>query len=229
VEAIVPASVPTGSLLLYQQVEREASLLKAGEINLMKGYARFARLLLLVKLNEGWREAGQPSLNAYMLTLSERYGKSTQLLYSYISVAEQLLPACGEDGLDAMGISKALELARAARRSKKPIPPELIAKAIEDGTSVAEIRSLAHVAFELGGEMPKGKFIDLGGFYADPEEYRTFADAVKISMRILGITPAMPEAVQRKKILLFWAQEISGTYAAEAYGAPEVPSGDSVG
>lgn len=204
--------------------------MKSGEINLMKGYARLARLLLLVKLNEGWREAGQPSLNAYMLTLSERYSKSPQQLYSYISVAEQLLgPGCHEDDLDKMGITKAQELVRAARKGKKSIPPELIAKAIEDGTTVAEIRALAHVAFELGGEMPKGKYIDLGGFYADPEEYRTFADAVKISMRILGISPDMPLALQRKKIHLFWSQEISGTYAAEAYGTPEAPpSGESL-
>lgn len=211
-------SLPLNLLPLYLQVEREASFLQAGEINLLKGYAKFARLLLLVKLNEGWREAGQSSFNAYVLTLSEKYGRSPQQLYAYIAVAEKLLPICGEEGLDAMGISKAQEIVKAARRAKKEIPTSLIAEAILDSTTVAQIRALAHQTFELGGERSKGKYVDLGGFYADPEQHKTFTEAVKISMRVLNITPEMPEWQQRMRIILFWAQEICGTYAADVYG-----------
>lgn len=205
-------------LTLCQQVEREAALLQSGEINLMRGYAKLARLLVMVKFNEAWREAGQSSLNAYILTLSERYNRKPQTLYAYITAAEKLLPFAGEEGLDKMGITKALEIVRASNKSKKNITQELVTAAMAEAVTVGEVRALAHRFFELNGEMPKGKYVDVGGFYADEEQYKTFVEAVKISMRVLGLPPEMPDHIKRMRIILFWAQEITGTYAADVYG-----------
>lgn len=210
--------LPEGGLTLCQMVEREAALLKSGEINLLKGYAKFARLLVMVKFNESWREAGHSSLNAYILTLSERYGRKPQTIYAYISVAEKLLPLAGEEGLDKMGITKAMEIVRGANKAKKDISRELVMAAMKDEVTVDEVRALVHKFFELNGEMPKGKFIDVGGFYADEEQYKTFVEAVKISMRVLNLPQEMPDHVKRMRIIMFWAQEINGTYAAEVYG-----------
>jgi hypothetical protein len=215
---LVPAATPEGGLTLCQMVEREAALLQSGEINLLRGYAKLARLLMMVKLNEAWRDAGHSSLNAYILSLEERYNRKPQTLYAYISAAEKLLPYAGEEGLDRMGITKAMEIVRAANKAKKDISQALVNEAMKDEVTADEVRALAHRFFELNGEMPKGKYVDVGGFYADEEQYKTFVEAVKISMRVLNLPPEMPDHIKRMRIILFWAAEINGTYAADVYG-----------
>src|SRR5579864_1014867 len=172
---LVPvASLPESGRTICQMADREAASLRLGEINLLKGYAKFARLLVMVKFNESWREAGYNGLNSYILSASEKCGRRPQVLYSYISAAEKLLPLAGEEGMDKMGITKALEIVRAAKKSKKDIDKRLVLEAMKDGVTVDEVRALAHKYFELNGEMPKGKYIDVGGFYADEEQYKTF-------------------------------------------------------
>jgi len=219
---LVPvASLPESGRTICQMADREAASLRLGEINLLKGYAKFARLLVMVKFNESWREAGYNGLNSYILSASEKCGRRPQVLYSYISAAEKLLPLAGEEGMDKMGITKALEIVRAAKKSKKDIDKRLVLEAMKDGVTVDEVRALAHKYFELNGEMPKGKYIDVGGFYADEEQYKTFVEAVKISMRVLELPEDMPDHVKRMRIILFWAQEINGTYAADVYGGDD--------
>lgn len=210
------------ALALNDAIEREASSLKVGEVNLNRGYARLAGMLVMFKLNEGWRETKHSSFNSYILGLSEKYGRSPQQLYAYVSAAEKLLPVIGEAGLDRMGISKAQELIRAAKHAKMSIPQGLIEAALDDRNGVAEMRALAHQTFELKGEAPKGKYLDIGGFYADDEQHKTFVEAVKISMRKLNLPTEMPDWKKRQLIILFWAQEICGTYAAEVYAPPQV-------
>lgn len=206
--------------MLRDQIEQEAASISSSEAKLSSQYAKFASMLVMFKLNEGWRGT-HTSLNSYILDLSRRYGRSTQQLYAYITVAEHLLPSIGEEGMNLLGIGKASELVRASRRTKKPITKELIAEVSKPEVTVAQVRAITHQAFELGGELPKGKFVDIGGFFADEEEHRTFVDAVKVSMKLLNIDKALPEVIQRKKIILFWAQEILGTYQAEV-DAPSV-------
>lgn len=182
-------------------------------------------MLVMFKLNEGWRGT-HTSLNSYILDLSRRYGRSTQQLYAYIMVAEHLLPSIGEEGMNRLGIGKASELVRAAKRTKKPISKELIEKCSATDVTVSQVRAMSHIAFETNGEPPKGKFVDIGGFFADEEEYKIFVDACKVSMKVLGITKEMPEGLQRKKIILFWAQEALGTYEAEVNAPPPLTEGE---
>lgn len=216
-------------LALQEKIESEAAGILQNELNLNHGYARLAGLLVVFKLNEAWRDLGHGSLNAYILTFAERLGRSPQQIYAYIDVAERLLPMIGEERLNLLGISKASELVRASKKSKKNITIELVTEAIAPRVTVAQVRALAHKTFELGGELPKGKYVDIGGFYVDDESHQTFVDAVKVSMRVLNIPKEMPEWQQRQKIIMFWAQEVLGTYAAEVYGTPtpvqEAPDG----
>lgn len=206
-------------------IEREVMNLAEGEVNLNRGYARLAGLLVICKMNECWRDVGHASFNAYLLSLKEKYNRSTQMLYAYVSVAEKLLPAIGEEALDKMGITKAMEIVKAAGRAKKSIPPVLIQAALDSKNDVAKIRALAHVLLELGdNQVPKGRYIDLGGFYADSEQDQTMKDAWRISVRVLGLPPEMSDAEKRRRVWLFWAQEINGTYAAEAFGLEQEAS-----
>ncbi len=203
---------------IVSAIDRELALLKSSENILNRGYARLAGLLVIAKLNESWRDENHPSFGAYVMSVANFLGKSHQQIHAYITAAEKLLPLVGEGGLDKMGISKATELVRASRKSSKPLTPALLEAALDPSKRVDEIRALAHAELELGGVAPKGRYLDIGGFYVDDEQYKTFVEAVKISQRILALPQDMPDWQQRQRIILFWAQEISGTYAADVYG-----------
>lgn len=209
---------------LRAEIEMEVAAVVANEFKVSRGYAKLARLLSLFKLNESWRELGHSSFNSYLLTLKEKYNRSSQQLYAYVAVAEKLLPLVGEEALDKMGVTKATAIVKAASKAKKNIPQELIDLALDETTDVEQIRAFAFKLFELNGEQPKGKYLDIGGFYVDDEQRATFNDAVRISIRVLGLPPEMPDWQKRQLIIMFWAQEINGTYAADAYGPQPDPS-----
>jgi hypothetical protein len=206
------------------EIEKVVEFVVAGDVSLSRGYARLAHLLMLFKLNEGWRECGYNSFNSYLLTLKEKYNRSSQQLYAYVACAEKLLPYCGEAGLEKMGVSKGMELVKASKRAKKDIPKELIDAALQDSNGVSEIRALAFKVFELEGQdLPRGWYQDFGGAYLDEEEQKTFKEAVQVTKRYLGLEKETPEWLQRKRIILAWAQEFLGAYSADIYGKPTSP------
>jgi hypothetical protein len=119
-----------------------------------------------------------------------------------------------------MGVTKAMAIVKASSKAKKNIPQALIDAALDEKTDSEQIRALAFQLFELHGEQPKGKYLEIGGFYVDDEQRAIFNEACKISMRILNLPLEMPDWQKRQRIILFWAQEINGTYAADVYGEP---------
>lgn len=206
---------------LRADIETEVVLVVANEFKVSRGYAKLARLLSLFKLNESWRELGHSSFNSYLLTLKEKYNRSSQQLYAYVAVAEKLLPLVGEEALDKMGVTKATAIVKAASKAKKNIPQELIDLALDEKIDVEQIRAFAFKLFELNGEQPKGKYQDFGGAYLDEEEQKTFREAVLVTKCFLNIPSEAPDWLQRKRIIMAWAQEFLGSYSADVYGVPD--------
>lgn len=228
--ADLPVTAATPAEIIHREIEYEVAALQEGEFSLNRGYARLARLLVVVKQSEAWRELKHSSFNSYLLSLQEKYGRSAKQLYVYIGAAEHLLPFVSEAQLDHMGVTKAEALARASRRANRPVTPELIAAALDDKIGVNELKGLAHQAFHLpAGELPKGSWQDFGGAFLDKDERADFLEAVRITSRILGLAKDLPDWVKRKRIILAWAQEFSGTWAAEVYGEQQGMGGDRAG
>ena len=222
------ATAATPAVILNREVEYEVAALQQGEFRLNQGYARLARLLVVIKQSEAWRELKHPSFNSYLLSLQERYGRSSKQLYVYISAAEQLLSTVSEADLDRMGITKAESLARASRKAGKPVTPELLAAALDIKIGVNELRGLAHQVYNLPlGEHEKGNWFDFGGAFLTVDERRIFVDAVRIASRVLDLPKDMPDWLKRKKIFLAFAAEFDGTYRSEVYG--EGMGGDRAG
>lgn len=218
-ERLLPKAIPFDPQGFAAKIEQEMASLAAGEFNLNRGYAHLAGMLVRFKTAEVWREIGHSSFNSYLLSLQERYGRSAKQLYVYISAAEQLLSVVGEADLDRMGITRAEALARASKKAGKPVTRGLLAAALDDKVSVSELRGLAYREYNLpAGELPKGNWQDFGGAFLEPHERAIFTEAVKITARVLGLSKDLPDWIKRKKIILAWAQEFSGTYAAEVYG-----------
>ncbi len=200
-------------------IDKEVASLAEGEFNLNKGYARLAGMLVRFKAAEVWRELGHSSFNSYLLSIQERFGRSAKQLYVYIGVAEYLLPTISEANLNLMGVTKAEALARASKKAGRAVTPELLSAALDGKIGVQEIKALAHQAYNLpAGELPKGTWQDFGGAFLTVEERKVFVDAVKVTTRVLGLGNDIPDWVKRKNIILAWAAEFSGTWAAEAYG-----------
>ena len=205
--------------ILDAEITQEVVSLAEGEFSLNKGYARLAGMLARFKATEAWRDVGYSSFNAYLLSLQEKYGRSSKQLYVYIAAAEQLLPYASETDINRMGITKAEALARAAKKAGKPITAGLLAAALDAKIGVNELKGLAHQAYNLpAGELPKGNWFDFGGAYLTAEERKIFVEAVKIAIRVLDLPKEMPEWLQRKRVLLAFASEFDGTYRRDVYG-----------
>lgn len=215
--------IPQSAQIPLILVERELTAIINDEGKLNRGFSRLARMLYTVKMNESWRAGGLASFGSYIKVLEDKFGRKSQQLFQYVSVAEKLLPLVGEESLDRMGITKAIELVRQSRKSSKPIPQQLLDTALDPTKTTRDVRAMSCAVFELNGvPVPeKQHFVDLGGFYVSDEERKTFKDAIELSERQLELPPDYPDGLRRKAVFLSWAQEILGTYYPEDGGLYE--------
>lgn len=227
-ELLQTSSPVADVVLLHSAIEREVGNVFDGERALDRSYARLGGMLARFKAAEGWRHVSRSngsqygSFPQYLEDLRDKYGRSQGQLYAYTEVAERLLPTVGEGHLDRMGVSKAFELARAMRKSGMPITPELLSAALDERTTVKEVRAAAHLAYNLPADtQPSGVWMDLGGFYATSEERKEFHDAMQVGVRVLGLRQTLPSWVKNKEVILAALREFNGAHAAEAYGEQE--------
>lgn len=206
-------------------IQQEAGKAAEGERQLDRSYARLAGFLGHFKKIEGWRfvlnASGKEfgSMAQYIGSLCQTYGRSSGQLWAYTEVGDKLLPQVGETKLDQMGVSKAFELVRASKQAKQPITPELIEAALDASTTIRDVRAAAHVAFDLAGTPPpSGKWVDMGGFYADENEIKELKEFWEIAKRVLEIPKEAPEWRKRRDAIMAAIKDFNGTYAHEVYG-----------
>lgn len=209
---------------LAELIDSEISGAVDGERKLDQRWAHVGVLLSQFEKSEGFKLIGFESFPRYLLSLKEKYGRSNGQLWAYKEVAAHLGPTVGEAALDTMGVSKAFEIARAVKKADKPVTPELVAAALDPKTTVKEVRALAHKIFELQTEeAPKGTWMDLGGFYAAPEERKLLMETYDMGAVLLELPKNTPEWAKRKAVHLAMAQEFHGTHMTEVYG-PGAPA-----
>jgi hypothetical protein len=207
---------------IYQQMESLAT----SECTLARSYVRFGKLLLEFKQSESWRAIGYESLNQFVTELVTKWGRKRTQIYAYLSVVELLLPTIPADKLEAMGISKALELKYALEKQRKAlptatIPEDVIAAALKHDTTGKELRAMIGAAFNQTDDREAGTWYDCNGFYMTPEERKEYAAAVKMTIIQLGLKKEMAEHMQRKAVYMAWMQEYFATHAAEVYGVDQ--------
>lgn len=207
--------------ILLAEIYHQLGEASANEIVLEQSWMRLGELLLKFKQGECWRPLGFTSFENFMLSLRDKYKRGKTQLWSYLTVAEKLLPSIPSDVLEEIGISKALELKRAiTQNGGKPIPPELIAKARLVDITIKQLRAELGKAFNFAPD-DKGTWFDLGGFFISPDERKEFVAGVKLTITLLGIKKDIPEHIQRKEIFLNWMREFAATHAPEIYGPAE--------
>lgn len=202
---------------IYGQLQSASSF----EFVLEQSWMKLGEMLAKFANNEYWRVLGYESFPQFMLELRDKYKRGKTQLWAYYSVAKYLLPTIPAEKLEAMGITRAMELKRAMEKSQKPLTAELIEAALTSSTT-KELRAAIATALNLPDTTEPGSWFDFDGCYMTPDERKEFVSAVKMTLTLLGTKKELPEHVQRKAVFMAWLQEYVGTHATEVYGPPAV-------
>lgn len=204
---------------LLDKIHAQLGAAVLNETILEKSWMELGQTLLLVRDTEEWQAAGFESFAQFMMGLREKYKRGKTQLWNYLTVAESLLPTISALALEDMGISKAIELKRALRKTGKAIPTEIVQAATNSATSAGDIRKLLGNAFNIAPD-DKSKWYDLDGIFMTVEEREEFKETVLLTKAEMDISPATPEHVRRKMVWFAWMQEYRATHLPEQ-NAPE--------
>jgi hypothetical protein len=196
-------------------IETLLSSIRNHELKLATSHARLGRHLLRVQQDKFWVSWGFESFGSYIDSIRERIDRGRASIYSYISVAEKLLPSISEEDLDHMGISRAQELARYVKQSGRKVTQRLLELALDDTRTIEELHSAVLEDLQEKGEV-KGKWYQpFGGSYYTPEEKAEVSQAMSAAKNVLGLGSDIPDHQVSKLILLAFAQEFMSSNPME--------------
>lgn len=176
------------------------------ELNLARGYARLGRLLWQVQKTGDWRDWGYESFNRFVSTVGEKINRAKSQIYAYVSVAERLLPYVSDENLEAMGISRATELAKFVKQSGRPLSRNLLVAALDPTIKLDQLHTDVLEELHEKGEAA-GTWWEFQGMYLLPDEKREIQAAIETAKRIDEDILQQPDHIQRKLIMLAWARE----------------------
>ena len=214
-----PQDTPALQEAIYRQLDEIGNT----EVGLGRGYVHLGRLLLTYR-----ERVDYESFKQFMVEISNRYNRKKTALWGYVTVAEKLLPIIDAATLEAIGISKALELQRALKKSGKTLPQEIINAASKQETTIKELRAELARAFGFAPDDNTGVWLDFGGAFLTKEERDEFFLAVRTTKAMLGLKDEVPDHIQRKAIFQAWSQEFVGTHSAEVYGPQQAENTPTV-
>ena len=192
------------------------------EYALDHSWMHLGRLLAQFKTQEAWRDTGYISFDAFMEDLRKKYKRGRTQLWAYLTVAETLNKQIEGYQLEEMGISKALVLKHALKKSgKDKLPADLIEAALRRQVTAKELRAMAAEAMNIELAPDRGTWFDFDGCYMTPEDRKEFRECVTMTEKLLDLPKELPEHIRRKEIFFAWMKEFFGTHAAEVYGPQE--------
>lgn len=195
------------------QIEEEADSIRENKRNLETSYVRIGAFINLYLKKKYWLLGDYKSAGDYMKTCEEKFGIGHSQLYLSRSVAENLGSKVSEDNLYDMGITKAAELSKYVQQSGGGVPTELLSIALDKNKKTDELKSAANLKLHNIVSEDKGKWYDLGGFYATQEEILELEQALeKAANADPIISKELPEWIRKKMSILRLSQEFSGSY-----------------
>lgn len=190
------------------------SQLLAGEATLDHGYAKLGHMLIEMQDNKYWTHLGHESFGEYINALHTKFNKGRTQLYHYASTVRGLQSFVTQEQLTEMGIAKASELAKSAKRNGG-LPPaqEIIDQATNSDVTAATLRKMLFEA-DNTGESPKGTWLDQEGFYVESDERLVIQSADEAALRTDPMVPNdAPDWVRRKEARLRQAMEYLSTHS----------------
>lgn len=208
---------------LRDAIYRELDAATADVVKLEQSWMRLGQHLSSFKANEYWRDLGYTTFDDFMAELSKKYHRGRTQLWSYLGVAEKLLPTISATTLEEIGISKAMELKRAMKKSgTDKLPDTVVDAARQRSVTTKELRGIVGTAMNVDTAPDPGSWFDFDGCYMTPEERREFIDIIQCTIALLSLKPEIPDHIKRKEVFLTWAREWFGTHAHDFYGPKTV-------
>jgi len=150
--------------------------IQKGETHLAKSYVSLGIVLFKIRSKRSWADEFK-SFGDFIESVKERIKIGRTQIYQYVSTVEKLLPSMSETDLEAVGISKAIELQRIVLATGNRPPKELVDKALDPCTTREEIKGAVFELLNVKSQAEKGTYRDLGGFYATEDEWKEVSDA----------------------------------------------------
>ena len=208
-EAIVVALAQTKLV----EIETLAAKLGAAEAMLEAGYGELAFALKEMRDNKYWIGV-YDSFGDFIAHLRDTHSLGKSQLYKYMFTASELGGIVTPEQLSAMGISKAVALSD-IKAQDGTISDAALAAAADPKVTVKELKKLL---FEANNTLPpeEGEWLDCGfEFYATTEERALLNAAANAARHTDPVTSEkLTPFMQLKDIVLKWAREYYGAYAA---------------
>jgi len=188
---------------------------------LEQSWVRLGILLSKFKQQEHWRVLGYQTYDSFIHELKVKFKRGRTILYGYVGAVEALLPIMDAEAIEAIGISKALELKRAQKQlNGKPLPAAALAAAASKDVTASDLRAELAKATHVTEEV-KGTWFDLQGFFITADERAEFKEAFLATESLLGLSNTVPDHIRRKEVILTWMREWYGTHAADFSGVQQ--------
>ncbi len=202
--------------LVREEIEGLLDSIQAHQIRLATNYVQLGTAMLKAQDRKLWIDWEFRSWGSFVVYVCKKIGRERSQLYAVVSTTQLLLSSVSENDLNAIGISKAQELARFVKQSGRSVPDSLLELAKNETTTVEQLHAAVLEELHEKGE-ERGKWWDYwGGSYFLPDEKQEVLDAMRVArLTDPPISDTDPDHTQRKAILLKFAREFAGTYAHE--------------
>jgi hypothetical protein len=201
---------------VFDQINVLIQKLLVAESNLEHGYAKLGLLLTQVSEDELWREAGYKSFDTYLKELSETYHRGRTQLYAYFSSVREMKPYLTEEQMNTMGISKLNVLKGATKKLGFPPNADVIGVALDEKSTVSEVRKAIAQTHQLTEEETQGTWYDLGGFFVTPEERLVLREGFEAAWRTDPVVQTtIKESIRIKEGLLRLCMEFLSTHGEQ--------------
>jgi hypothetical protein len=215
------------ALQVAAEIDQLVGQISTHELRLAKSYARLGSKLREVKNQQYWMSYGFERFSSYLESIRARIGRERSQVYAILQVAEALLPVMTEEQLETIGITKAHELRRLLAQGGS-LESEFQEASDPEGSSVrimdyaadpkvtakqlrVKVNEVLHVKEDV-----QGLWLDLGGFYATPDERKEIEQFWELGKKLLAPAEEQQEHAWKKVVFMDAVREALSTWSGES-------------
>jgi hypothetical protein len=198
---------------LESKIEEVTRVIISEKKSLDSNFVRLSQLIDEVRSKKYWLLGNYRTFGDYLLDCEKKFGVGHSQLYVGMKVARNLLPSMTEKELVDIGITKAGVLSKYVEQSgSSTIPDEVMAMAKDSKKSTIELDAAVNQKLN-NVTSSQGKWVNLGGFYAEEEEQKELNEALELAKSIDPVIPNdIPVWRQTKECYLRLSREFISTW-----------------
>jgi len=199
---------------VLKRVDTQVAMLASAENGLERGYAYLGYLLLEVYEMQYWR-VHFSSFREYLNDIGSKFNRSAGRLQQYFLTVRDLSDTFTRPQLEAMGITKAIQL-RQAKDYAIVLPGEMCAAALDPKITATDLKkliaTLLHMPKDEDGDWMECKM----EFMVSPEQRATIQDAINAAMHTDPVTKStISESAQMLDVMMKLSMEYLGAHSGD--------------